>query len=196
MERLIEFTRRMAGIKGGALDTAGSGCHHLSLPGVDGRQYTEDREAALGDENLRLFGLEDRLIGAWMAEAKSLPAAGRALRGTFGKDVPAGLLTYWQVSVLGARGRTDNLVLPIAVGTDGARLPALERVARSTGVRGIQPLANGETAGSDLLARLLDTTQRVLLHRELQHRGLLSDGAAYSSRLLALVVHQSAGPHS
>ncbi len=116
---------------------------------------------------------------------QSLPASERALAAADGQ-VHKGFLTVWTVPTHGKSGRLKQSVTKIALGPEGGRAAALESLPLDQ----LHPLPANSIPQLDRpsLETALTTDIPQALHRDLEYRGELAEGAWYSSRLIALLL--------
>lgn len=130
-----------------------------------------DREHARATEGLELLGLDHPLVQAELARWRGLPPEEVGTAVAAPVNVAPGVLSWWLVDVSGENGAKRSHVVGVGVGLDGERQPALERQAAA--LLGQAPRGSGLTiAGRE---RLLHEAVEPVLHRELRHRGLVSN---------------------
>ena len=184
MRRLVTFAEHAARLNGQKFDHVADGLYEWEGPGEERLTFTTDRDKALEEEHLQLLGLEHSVVRDWIATCSSLPPRSRALAGRFDRDDrDGGILTAWETSVSGRGGKAARRVVWLGIGPDGERSAWLERLARD--VLGFRAPAASGSMVKGALAGLLEGASSEILHRELVHSGVLSDGVSYSSRLLA-----------
>ena len=183
MGRLVDFVKRAAAQEGHRVSTGDEGCFTITVPQGPAQHLTTDRDKALQADHLGLVGTEHPLVQQYMTAFRELPAAERALAGAVHDSGPAGVLTVWRVTVHVARGQTETRVIPIGLSLAGERNPRIERLD----LLSLRPAPAAAVAQDVPLGALVDTACNDILHRELQHSGVLSPGASYTARLLALV---------
>ncbi len=183
MKRLLDYVSTAAPAFGGSLIAHEDQTFTLEVPGQEPARFTTDRDRAIGDEHLALFGLEHPLIRSLIRDSTDLPAADRGVAGCW-KDCSGinAVVGIWQVEVLrdGTAARTH--IVPIALDLRGNRRRELEAIA--THLRGLTPLNDQQ------LAPPPDETIRSLqraLERELEHNGRLGTGGSFGARLLGFV---------
>ena len=186
MQRLVEFCQRAAKQDGGQFQPTESAIYELRMPGQHPGLFTTDRDKALEAENLNLLGLEHPVVRGWLDRWASLDAGNRAVH--CGLDARGGseVLTIWHVGVDTAGGQLVQRVVPIGINCDGQRSPQLETQAADLLAFAS---ATPDSSACDLtrVKGLLVDAAPQILHRELVHSGLLSEGSSYSSRLIALL---------
>lgn len=187
MRRLIAFVRRAARLMGGDLQPRTGNRYELMMPGQSPLWFSTDRNEAVLEEGLNLLGLEHPSVRTMLDWAQSLPAQYRALVGRLvDGQSERGFFTVWEVSIQGPRGQTERRVVRLGFTMEGDRSVLLERLMRS--LEPLRPPAEMEISVHPAIERIVRDRARSALHRELQHFGLLSEGASYSARLLACII--------
>ena len=185
MRRLLDYLRAGVMQSGGQLRTEGDNRYRVSLSGHPTMLVTTDRGQAKEQEELTLLGLEHPIIRDLMERHRSLDARQRALVGTLQSvDVPNGVTSFWQVQIHGSGGQYLHRVVPLAIDVNGERSRSLERHTEA-----LNRLCNGVPGIFEDSQRLelLKTTFPELLRRELEYKGVLTDDASFTSRLLAWI---------
>lgn len=148
-------------------------------------RFTTDRDRAKEDETLTLLGIEHPLVRRLMHGHRISPASQRALVGRAGGE-PAvrGVLSIWHVQVHGGKGQYHQRIVTIGLNENGERSRPIERLASN--------LCDLEVAQECLLAperrdHWVRSLVPEMIRRELDHNGLLGNGASLSARLLAWV---------
>ncbi|MFV2070167.1 MAG: hypothetical protein ACC645_24635, partial [Pirellulales bacterium] len=185
LQRLLEYFQAGVRHAGGQVVPDGDSRFRVTLDGQPEMRLTLDRDDAKEAEDLTLLGLEHPIVRDLMRIHCSLPADKRGITGRFSShDGAAGVLSFWNVQIHGAGGRYLQRVVPLGIDATGERSPLLERQ-----VEAIRSLEAVEAAGmspgkrSDFVKHLLPD----MLRRELEHKGLLANGASFSSKLLAWI---------
>jgi superfamily II DNA or RNA helicase len=185
MRRLLDFSRSAVAASGGKWTAKADDEFEASLDGSVNIRLTTNRDRALRQEGLALLGLEQPFIRALFEKMQSLPASDRALTAANGQP-HSGCLTFWAVTVHGKSGHLKQSIVKLAIGNNGARNAALESLPLD---QLHAPLPNHvPSLDRHALQSLLTDHAAQALHRDLEHRGELTEGAWYSSRLLALLV--------
>ena len=153
--------------------------------GQGSMRFTTSREMALGLDDVRLLGLDDPLVAAFLAKWQHAPPEGLAvcvrspeLRG----GAPL-VLTWWSVEVRRDKGNRALYLIPIGIDRDGNRSPVLEK-------RGEEVFKlKTTTSQSDLALRrtLLREKFEPMLSRELEHRGILKNSGGYMAEMIAWI---------
>ncbi len=184
MRRLLDFSRSTVAALGGKWTPKTEDVFEASLDGTGPVRLTSNRDRALREDGLALLGLEQPFIRALLEKTQSLPASERALLAVNGQARDAAM-TIWAVTIHGKSGQVSQSIVRIALTPEGARVAALE----SLPLEAFSPPPH-TTAAVDRqsLESILTTHAPQALHRNLEHRGSLAEGAWYSSRLLGFVV--------
>jgi superfamily II DNA/RNA helicase len=147
-------------------------------------RFTTNRDLALEEEKLQLLGVEHPLVEGWLRSLQGSPASARALVVELeGGDHTGAALTVWKVIVQSPGGRITQRILRLGVKEDGSRDPLLERACRDL----LKTVRSSTTFPQIEKVRDQTSAAEKLLHRELEHQGLLVDGATYSGTLVALL---------
>ena len=185
MRRLLDYLRAGVRQAGGQVAAEGDEFFRVSLNGYSDLRMTTNRERAKETEELTLLGLEHPIIRELMERHRALPADERALVGSPPQpELPAGVVTFWHVEIHGAGGHFQQRVIPLAVDAEGERSRVLERQVDS-----LRRLSNGRVGIFDQSRRAeyLKGLFPELLRRELEYKGLISEGTSFTSRLLAWI---------
>jgi len=185
MRRLLAFSRASITALGGRWTAKREDEFEVSLNGSGPVRLTTNRDRALREDGLALLGLEQPLIRTLFEKMQSLPATERALLAADGQ-AHKGFLTIWTVTIHGKNGHLKQSVTKIALGSEGSRATALESLPLDQ----FHPLPAHLDPDLNVpsLESALTTDVPQALHRDLEYRGELMEGAWYSSRLLALLV--------
>jgi hypothetical protein len=185
MARLTRYFQTAVSRTGGSWTRVVESNLNVALNGQPSVRITTDRDAAKGDEELSLLGLEHPLVKLLLDEHQSLDATERAWIAALpaGTDIQ-GVLTVWRVQVQDAAQRFIQRVICIGLDADGNRSKPLERIADSlaTLAPGSSPLFTAERR-----AELVTVVLPEMLRRDLAYKGLLSDSVTLAWRLLAWV---------
>lgn len=182
MARLIRYFQAALAHKGGMCVRISDTRFQASKDGQLPVQITTDREEAKEDEQISLLGLEHPLIKQLLEEDRNLEGSARALTASGGEA--NGILTVWQVSVQDSTERFVQRIIPIGVDAQGKRSKPIELLAGS-----LTNLSAGSASRTTPATRtkLVGTVIPDMLHRDLVHKGLLSESATMSKRLLAWI---------
>jgi len=183
LERLVSFLRR--GVEGSlrSITQDGPGAYAV----VDSRtgattRFTIDRDAAKDSESLDLLGLDHPLVQEVLQQYRDLAPdqLGAAVRGN-GHE-PA-VLTWWSVEAHGRSGERRFYVRQVAVSRNGQRLPQLDAQAEAAfSLPPAEPQLDVQTRSTFLKQHI-----EPMLHRDLEHNGLIPAGGGFSAKLIAWV---------
>lgn len=140
---------------------------------------TTDRDLARDREELSLLGLDHPLIESGLARWTQLPPEQLGLSV---KGEEPGVVSWWKVDLQGLQNETRSVLSVLACRPDGQRVPAWER----QGLRWMDQPSLPTTFSSAERLSYLDQLQP-MLHRDLEHRGLLDNVQGFSSRLMGWV---------
>lgn len=180
-DRIVDFLSKAVTIDGGKVETASEDIFVL-CESADAKpmRCTLNRDLAQSDEAIELMGIDhpvmSRLLSRWqsidpsrLGVSASSPSLGR------------GVLTMWRIESYGGESETRTVVLPLALDTDGRRVPSVEK-------------QHAEYFAGSVGSPFLDEQQRrrfyeehvePSLHREIGHRGMASQDRSYSAEMLA-----------
>ena len=154
----------------------------VTSEGIRQARFTLSREAATGQDELQLMGLDHPVVQEELGRWRSVPPEeiGIAVSG----DVPEPvLLSLWMVETSAGNGERRVVVQPIAIKQDGTRVPAVERSCEQyLKAPTATPIFRPEQR-SDLFTRSVEPT----LQRELKHKGLANGDGSYSAELIGYV---------
>lgn len=180
MEEIAEFLQRAVQDEGGQFLQKSEGRYAVSTDGGESYSvFATDREQVLASEELELLGLDHPLVSEYAARYRDIPPTEIGLR-VRSEDGATGVLSLWRVETHGKRSETRIMILPLAVGRDGARIPKWERDPDS--VFGLPPADGGEPPTTGLLHETVEP----MVQRELQHRGIVAD-SSYDLKLIGWV---------
>ena len=185
MRRLTEFCQRAAKLDGGQFQPTDPDIYELRMPGKYPELFTTDRDKALEAENLNLLGLEHPAVQNWLQKWASLDAGNRAVACASDGSI-AGVLSIWHVAINTPGGQVVQRVIPIGLDWEGQRSPQLE--ARSEHLLELGAGARTAATDGDRMKELLSNAAPKILHRELNHSGLLPEGASYSCRVIGCII--------
>ncbi|MBA3936144.1 MAG: DEAD/DEAH box helicase family protein [Planctomycetes bacterium] len=182
MMALLDFARRAAVAEGGRFDSAADGTHDFTPVGQPPLRFSTDRAVALANGGIQLLGIDHPEVQKWLEKFASLPPEERGIVGSV-DGLPAGVMTVWCVTIQSAK-QNRTVVSTIGLTPDGRRQIALEASERILG--SIQP---PRTSGMEAAtrAKLLSPAAGEVLHRDLDHAGMLGSGAHYIATLLGWV---------
>ena len=168
------------------------GEHRYLIAGQNGAPpeavFTTDRDESLGNDRLGLLGLDHPIVDRYMAQYRELAPTELGIR-VQSSDGRTGAVSVWQVTSQGERGETRSHIVPLAVGSDGQRVPMWERSADK--LFHAAPSQQSTNPPVEILLSACDS----MLHRELGHRQIISERRDYEARMIGWVevVGQTAG---
>lgn len=180
MRRLLEFLEGAHQDEGRSLKPLGGSVYEwLDASGARLNVLTTDRDLARDQEELSLLGLDHPLMEAAIARWSQLPPEylGLSVEG----EEP-GVVSWWKVNLQGAQGETRHTLCVLACRPDGQRMPQWERQALAWLDR---PSTSPRIAAEQRSAYLAHLEP--MLHRELDHKGLLINTQGFSARLIGWV---------
>ena len=183
LERLVRFLSAALAERGDRLVEAADGVLELVSAGGSGRlRFTLSRDLATERDDLELLGLDHPLVQQELGRWRGLPPEelGVAVSGDVDGTL---LLSLWLVEANAGKGERRMLLQPIAVRSDGTRVPTVERQCDAW-LRA--PEATPVLRPDDrqaLFSRFVEPT----LQRELKHRGAADGDGSYSAELVAYV---------
>jgi superfamily II DNA or RNA helicase len=180
MQGLLDFAGRAAVADGGHLDEI-DGRLVLRRPEQPDMVFSTDRQTAIADGKIQLLGIDHPVVQKWLERFASLPPDDRGVVGIV-DGMPSGVATIWCVTIQ-AEKQHRTIVSTIGLTPDGRRQIALEAVDRILGE--IRP-ATGAGLDPGVRSKLLNGVAGEVLHRDLEHAGLLN-GATYTATLLGWV---------
>lgn len=130
-----------------------------------------DREQARATEGLEILGLDHPLVQAELARWRAVSPEELGTSVEAPPNMEPGVLTWWVVDVIGDAGAKRSHVVALAVSLTGERAPVLERQAQ---VLLHRPPRTSELTFANRI-RLLHESIEPMLHRDLRHRGLVSE---------------------
>lgn len=181
MNRLLQFVSDAVRDQGGEISDTKEPEFSLSYNAFNNLPFTADRDRANSHESLNLLGLEHPAVRELLVEYNDLDSDARGFYGSDQDGQMKGVLTYWWIQIHGSDNHYQQMVLPIGISEDGSRNPMLEskRAAKVVLERSPDPLLNDEARRS-----LLKSSFPSIIQNDLEHRGLLTNGATYTSKLL------------
>ena len=184
MRRLVDFLKRAARLAGATFRQEGENRWRFSPEGEAETLFTVSRDEALQNEQMQLVGLEDPVVSRLLRDSAALESEGRALVGRLAGIPESGVLSVWKISTHGKAGERGLHIVRIGMNTSGDRAPWLEKLGDR--LLGMQSGQKSLVEWQSLLGRQKSRLQE-LLHRELDHAGLVNDETSYSAEVLALV---------
>jgi superfamily II DNA or RNA helicase len=139
--------------------------------------FTTDRDESLGNERLGLLGLDHRVVEHYIGQYRVLPPTELGVR-VQSSDGRTGAVSLWLVTSQGERGETNSHIVPLAIGSDGQRVPMWER-----SVDQIFRAAPSQRSTNPPVETLISACDS-MLHRELGHRQIISERRGYEARMI------------
>ena len=182
IDRMVEFLRAALESDGRKIQRVDAKILAVTEPdGTTSRRLTTDRDLARGRGDLELLGLDHPLMAdalrRWQALAPE--ELGTAVAG----DEGPGVLTWWRIETRGSAGENRVVVHPLAVDLTGRRSPRIERLGAALFRRAPANTTLPEPQSQALLHEHIEPQ----LERDLQHRGIVSEGGSYSATLIGWV---------
>ncbi|HLP42536.1 MAG TPA: hypothetical protein VK465_13590 [Fibrobacteria bacterium] len=178
MERIRRFFAEAAESDRLSLKSLGDGRFALcDANGSTLQVFTSDRDTAVKQDKLDLFGLDHPLIARYLqAHQQAEPE----VRGASLSSEHPGVLTWWLIEVALEKGQKRFHWVPVGCDKLGRRNPRLERAAGE-----ILHCPPGEPV-FPAENRLVMLREHIgpMLERELIHRGILQPGSEYQPRLM------------
>ncbi|MFH1636166.1 MAG: helicase [Chloroflexota bacterium] len=181
--RILEFLRQALPGEGGSLTRIDEKRFAISMNSAGAPvTCTLDRELAQQDDSLILMGIDHPMMNTLIKRWKTASPDILGATGRMNLDCPA-VLTVWLVQSFGRGSDAGSQVIPIAIDSDGKRVPSLEKqyqacFSASPGHPSLEP---------EKRFHLLHDYVEPTLQRELRHRGIASPEKGYSTELLAWV---------
>lgn len=145
-------------------------------------RFTLSRDAATERDDLELLGLDHPLVQEALGRWRSLSPEEIGIAVSGDVDQPV-LLSLWMVEASEGKGERRLLLQPIAVKSDGARVPSVERQCEHYLKA---PPARPAFEPDQRIGILTDAVEPTL-QRELKHRGTANGDGSYSSELIGYV---------
>jgi hypothetical protein len=183
LERLVEFlwsalserNLRLLKVDAETIDL-------LTVGGARRTRFTLNRDIATSSETCDLLGLDHPAVQEELGRWRSLnpDSLGVALAGN---GMGPAILSLWLVEATNGQGEKRTTIQSIAVGTDGTRLPAIERQVDQ--VLRLPPA--GPFFGVEERLGAFSQLVEPSLQRELKHKGTASGDGSYSAELIGYV---------
>ena len=153
----------------------------LSREGEPRLRFTTNRELAREEEGLELMGLDHPLMSEALKRWQGVDAEalGVAVKGN-GSPV---VVSWWLIHTEGKNGGQRSFVQSLAVSTEGRRIPILER----GGIDLLKQEPGQPNLSTEQRRQFLHNILDPMVHREVKHRGLVSENGGYSSKLIGWV---------
>ncbi|QDS97684.1 DEAD/DEAH box helicase [Adhaeretor mobilis] len=180
MNDIVAFVKAAAQQEGRDLRMEPNDLVTLSAANGDSeKQFTTDREQSLDSDTLELLGLDHPQVVRYIEEFRELDPVQLGIR-VASADGQSGVLSLWHVTTHGDRGETKNLIVPLGIDTEGARVPVWEKQVN-------QLFRLPPASGSASPLKIATDVFEPMIQRELSHRGVLGKDRGYDSRLVGWV---------
>ena len=182
MSRITEFMQ--AAVEEDGKQWQKQGDHGYIIAGQNGSPsetvFTTDRDESLVNEQVGLLGLDHRVVEQYMTQYRELSPTELGVR-VQSPDGRTGAISVWQVTSQGERGETRSHIVPLAIGSDGQRVPMWERSIDQ--LFRASPSQRSTNPPVEILISVCDS----MLHRELGHRQIISEQRGYEARMIGWV---------
>jgi superfamily II DNA or RNA helicase len=179
MGRITEFMQ--AAVEDDGKQWQKEGDHGFIITGQNGSPpetvFTTNRDESLGNEKLGLLGLDHRVVEQYMTQYRELAPTELGVK-VQSPDGRTGAVSVWQVTSQGERGETRSHIVPLAIGSDGQRVPMWERSVDQ--LFRAAPSQRSTNPPVEILVSACDS----MLHRELGHRQIISERRGYEARMI------------
>lgn len=178
--RLLEFTELSLAADGGTIHQIDSERFAINAGnGQPERMFTLDRDLVQEEDNMELLGIDHPLVNSYCNRWHNLPTTSLAVSVSMPLNHSC-ILTVWQVQVFGKDAETKKYIIPIAVDTEGKRIPSLEKQYHQCfHAKPAKPVLDFKTR-----EYLLNQNIETCLQRELEHHGIAKD-TSFSLKLLS-----------
>ena len=184
LERLIQFLSTAIEDKHQRLINIGDGIY--SLMNSDGAvitKFTTDREIATNNDGIELVGIDHPIIQVELNRWHDLPPEEIGIS-VKGDTEEMNVLTFWLVEAQMANGDKRVIIQPIAINSDGSRIPFIEKQGErylklSSSERSVLTVEQRQK----LFSQYIEPT----LQRELKHKGTTNGDGSYSAELIGYV---------
>lgn len=143
--------------------------------------FTTDRERSQANTFMDLVGIDHPQIAAMRRQFEELPLDQIGVR-VESRDKRKGCLGVWRVETLGSDRQRQVHLLTLAVDEKGERIPQWERKAKE--LFHAQPRFEGDERDGSTFYR---NVVQPIFQRELNQRGMVSDGVSYHEQLVAWI---------
>ncbi|MEO7465537.1 MAG: SNF2-related protein [Sphingobium limneticum] len=183
MDRLVQFLKQSVEDQGSTLRPTGSDTYMFEAKGTAPVNFTTDRDTASSSDGVHLLGLDHPVMQAALVRWAKLSPEEIGLSVTSSEVDKPSILSLWKVTSSTASGERRVIVQPIAVGTDGTRIPAIERqFARYWQASpALRPLSVEQRI------KLFATAVEPTLQRELRHKGTVNSDGSYAAELVGYI---------
>jgi len=182
LARLVRFLTAAMEESGHRVRAIESSVYEIEF--ADGRKlkFTTDREIGKDRQDSELIGLDHPLVQEILDRYKRVPAEaiGVAVEADRTSDA---VVSLWFVESHGKAGERKGNVQAVAVDLAGQRLPHLERAVETV----FQHAPAESTLSLDARLAVLKRELEPMLYRDLEHRGVVTEGMGFSSELIGWI---------
>ncbi len=181
--RILTFIQSASVAESGSYRPIDEHLFALSFDGLsEERIFTLNRDLAQLDDTVELLGIDHPVMNHLLQKWRNAPPelAGVAVKMNLDKKA---VLTLWSIQAFGKTSDSGAYVIPIAVDSDGKRIPTVEKQYQSCfSTSSSQPVFIEEER-LRLMAEFIEPT----LQRELRHRGIATPEKGYSADLICWI---------
>ncbi|NOQ46593.1 MAG: hypothetical protein GQ559_07975 [Desulfobulbaceae bacterium] len=184
MQRLVNFISRSTRLAGDSFNQKDATLWMLKEKDKIPIEFTSDRDRAVQNEKMELFGLEHPVVKRDMQLYLNLAEHNRAVFGRIEGVAGEGLLIVWKIDTHAKDGQSSHHVVNIAMTDTGERAPWLERLGNK--LLTMEPAVSNDSQTWQSLATEYKQRSLELLHRELLYSGVISDEMSYSAKIVSV----------
>lgn len=182
LERIIKFMHGAAQDNGKIWQQTGpQGFSLLNQPNrLPEAVFTTNRDESQAAESLGLLGLDHPLVENYISKYQSLPTEEIGVR-VKSPDEKSGVLSLWHILAQTENGGVKAQMIPLGISEEGQRIPSWER--------NVDQLFLAESALSKprfSIGALINSVDS-MLHRELEHRKIISEKNGYKAKLVGWI---------
>lgn len=182
LERIIKFMHGAAQDNGKIWQQTGpQGFSLLNQPNrLPEAVFTTNRDESQAAESLGLLGLDHPLVENYISKYQSLPAEEIGVR-VKSPDGKSGVLSLWHILAQTENGGVKAQMIPLGISEEGQRIPSWER--------NVDQLFLAESSLSKprfSIGALINSVDS-MLHRELEHRKIISEKNGYKAKLVGWI---------
>ena len=182
LERIIKFMHGAAQDNGKIWQQTGpQGFSLLNQPNrLPEAVFTTNRDESKVAESLGLLGLDHPLVENYISKYQALPTEKIGVR-VKSPDGKSGVLSLWHILAQTENGGVKAQMIPLAISEEGQRIPSWER--------NVDQLFLAESALTKprfSIGALINSVDS-MLHRELEHRKIISEKNGYKAKLVGWI---------
>ncbi len=182
LERIIKFMHGAAQDNGKIWQQTGpQGFSLLNQPNrLPEAVFTTNRDESQAAESLGLLGLDHPLVENYISKYQALPTEEIGVR-VKSPDGKSGVLSLWHILAQTENGGVKAQMIPLAISEEGQRIPSWER--------NVDQLFLAESALTKprfSIGALINSVDS-MLHRELEHRKIISEKNGYKAKLVGWI---------